>query len=326
MSAILNIGVSIICYGDASISSNPKRRFVDWTRNTQGLVVGNPKSEQFVVDPGATFTVFDGTRTTSIDATTAFTVTSNLLDPSRFRFTNTAGTAPVFRTDRGLALNGITVTVAVNTNGSASFSLSGGSWGTAVAGDVLFIPGAVSGDPVGPFSALNEGYWLVLSVSGSTLTAARPLGVTFQGAGQVVPVTSNAQIMAFSAAGVQPSDKVDIAAGFSSGTLRTFTVVAVTPKWFEVSSSVPLALDVGILPGVTGMAFYKFSKSYVRIECDQESVIRLNFDSGNTQRVSPIIPGDADNMGWFEKFGPAWNCSVVNRTSVPLNINVITTE
>jgi hypothetical protein len=324
--ATLNIGTSIIAYGDMTINSNPKRRYVDWTRVFQGITVTNPKSEQFSIDPSASLTIFSGTRTTTLDGTTAFTITASSLDPSRFRFTWVSGTNPGFRTDRGLALNGVQTTVIINRNGTATFTLNSGTWGSTVAGDTLFIPGSTTGDTAGPFNVLNEGYWVVLNTVGAVLNATRPIGAVFQGAAQVATPTSNIQIQAFSATGVQITDKVDISAGFSAGTLRTFQLVAVNPKWFEISSQIPIALDSTITPTASGLQFFKQVKQLVAIETDQECAIQANGDTGQTQRVIPLIAGDPENTGWYQKWGPMWSLVIVNRTSSPLNVVVISVE
>lgn len=324
--ATLNIGSSIVAYGDSTINSNPKRRYVDWTRTQQNWPVINPKSEQFSVDPNSSLVIFTGQRTILADGTTAWTVTSSSLDPTRFRFTWTGGTAPALRTDRAITLNTLALAIAINVNGSASFTLTAGSWGTTAVGDTLFLPGTSTGDTAGPFSVLNEGYWTVLSVQGLVVTATRPTGTTFQGATETKTVTSNAQVQTFSGAGVQVTDKVELSAGFSAGSLRTYPVVAINPKWFEVTSTIPVALDSAIVPGATGLSFYKFSKQYTRVEADQECAIQANGDTGQTNRVVPFIAGDVDNTGWTERWGPCWSLTVVNRTSSVLNIVVISCE
>jgi len=45
--AYLNINESAVAFSDQQMTSNPKRRFFDWTRNNNGILVNNPKSEQF---------------------------------------------------------------------------------------------------------------------------------------------------------------------------------------------------------------------------------------------------------------------------------------
>jgi hypothetical protein len=324
--ATLNIGSAVVAYGDSTINSNPKRRFVDWTRTQQGWPVTNPKSEQFSIDPGASFSVFNGARTIAADFTTQWTVTASSLDPSRFRFTAVGGTAPALRTKRTLTLNTIAITITVRANGSATFDAPGGSWGGTAAGDTLFIPGTSTGDTASPFSPLNEGYWTVLSSVGNVVTATRLVGTTFQGVSETKTPTSNTQVQVFTAAGVQLTDKVELSAAFSSGSLKTFQVVAVNPDWFEVSSTVPIALDSQAVPGVSGLTFYKFNKQYVRIEADQECVIQANGDTGFTQRVTPFVAGDPDQTGWYEKWGPMWSLTVLNRTACLLNIIVISME
>jgi len=331
MIGILNLLSSAVAYGDSVATSAPKRRFFDWSRNFQGIVVNNPKSEQYTIDPSSTLSIFNGSRTLTSDGTTAFAVTQSPLDPSIYRFTVTAGTSPGFRTDRALNVAGaVSLTFAVNSNGSVSVTASPEVVSTIFAavqvGDTVLVPGLVTGDVTSPFDPMNSGQWIVLGVATRVLMLARPPNQIFSGANQVAAVTSNIQFSAFSAFGSQINDKVEISAGFSQSTQRSYTINNITPTYFEVVSTLPLALEAAILPGAAGLQIYKFSKRFLRVECDQEAAVQTNGDTGQLHRISPLVAGDPESMGWMEQWGPAWSLSVVNRSAAPMSVSIMSAE
>lgn len=329
MDATLNVTLKLLAFGDKSVNSNPRLRYVDWNRDASGIQVRDPKAESHSIDPGATKLVFDGTRATSLDGTSAFAVSLSPLDPSRYRITWTGGTNPTFRTDRALALSGIAVTVAVQTNSTVIMSVPAGppNFTGVNAGDTIFIPDASTGDVAGPFSPLNGGYWQVLAVlSGSSLSLARFAGADFSATNEVVTLTSNSQLQAYNAVGVQVGDKVDINAGFAISTRKSYEVVAATQTFIEVLSTTALPPETGITPGAAGMIFYTDCKSFLYVEADQEAAIRLNGSTDNSQRLSPIEAGNPDRPGIFLKRGPAWSLSIINRAPVTLNVVVIHCE
>lgn len=324
--AILNIVSSAVAFGDGSPTSNPKLRYFDWSRQSQGVPVSNPRSECVVLDPGQSKTMFDGTRPTFIDGTTQFQVTLNPMDPSLYRFTWVSGSLPAFRVARATNLTGLQVTITTAANGSATFAVPSGTPFSGVqSGDIVFIPGISTGDPASPFSDINTGYWEVLGAAGTTLQATRLTGQQFIGINEQVTVANATQFQIFSSTGVQVGDKVEISGGFAIATRKTYEVMAVNPKWVEVVSTSPLALETAA-PGMGGMSFYTSSKRFVRIEVDQEALVRMNGDTGSSQRLSPVIPGDSLQTAWYEKFGPAWSLVITNRSASRMTVNMLTCE
>jgi hypothetical protein len=289
-----------------------------------GLVINNPESRAVAIEPGETAVVFDASKSTGVDGTTQFSITSNPLDSSRYRFTHSAGTSPALRTDKPLSLSGVELELTANANGTLTVvSQAGTPFAGLVAGDMVFVPGTSTGDVSVGFDSLNEGFWTVLSVAGATVTLVRPSSEVFQGVSETVTPTDNG-VLAFGAAGIQVGDKVDVNAGFSSA-LKTFDIVSVTSRWFEVVSTSPLAQESGI-PGATGMLFYRGAKRFVRVEADQEVAIRVNGDSGDSQRVVPWVAGDPRQVGEYTRTGPTWTLSVRNRSAAVAQVLVISVE
>lgn len=330
----LNIVSSIQAYADSTQTASPLLQLVNWTKKLLNISVTRPSSRQYFLDPNQTLTIFDGQRSTAIDGTTAFTVTLSPLSSSRYRITNSAGTAPAFRTARALSLSGIAVTFAIVANGTVEVSVTpANTFVNVQVGDQVWIPGVTTGDATGPFNQANEGLWSVLAVSAISGQAARKLTLKRlntsdpEGSSETVTPPLDTDFIAFSAAGVQPDDHVEFASSNWSQTLRSsFLVDRVTPTWFEIISTESLPLDVGVLPSSTGLIFYNDSKRFVRVEADQEAAIRFNGDSGSLVRISPLSPADPDAAGWIEKFGPTWSLAVVNRTPYQMTLTVIACE
>lgn len=325
--AHFNLLIKALAYGDTNPSNNPVRRFFDWATKVDDQSVSNPKSIPYVIPAGTSQAVFSGLRSTSIASNTSFTLTLSPLAANRYRFTNTAGTAPVFRTNRGLTPSGRTYTWALLANSTSSLTSSLTSdFASVVVGDILFVPGISTGDVATVFNSLNEGWWVVLANTGTVMQLARFTGETYSGAAEATVATSNTQIVAFSAAGVQIGDYVDVSAGFSTPVLSAYRVVAVTPSWFEVLATASLpSLEVAI-PGVAGMIFYSAAKKFLLIEADQEVVVQANGETTLTQRVSPIVAGDSENVGFYVKWGTIWSLTVYNRSAVDANVLILTAE
>jgi hypothetical protein len=322
MNSFLTITNKSVAYTDVEPTSQPLQKSFDWTLSLKNLSVLDPKSFGGTCPASSSVVVFDGTRATTLDGTTTFSVALSTLDAGvRYRFTWTSGTNPTLRTDRGLTLTGQSVTVAVNANSTVNVILGGGSFTGVVAGDIVYIPGPATGDSATtPFNAANHGFWVVLAVVSSTnIQLGRPAGDSFSASGEIVVLTSNAQVQAFSAAGIQAGDNVTVSAGFAVSTRKTFVVDRVTSTWFEVLSTAAIPSESGVVPGATGMVFYTDGKRFLHLEVDQEAVAQFDGDTGESVRLSPVQAGDPRQPAWLEKHGACHKLVVVNKSSLDLN-------
>jgi hypothetical protein len=328
MIATLNTTVKILAFADATNNSNPRLRQVDWTRDISGVSVQDPKCESHNLLAGASKTIFDGTRTTTLDGTSAFSIALlNIEGASRYRITHTGGTSPTFRTGRSLTPTGMTLVWTVNANATVTLTSSAPLFGGVVAGDVVFVPHTTTGDSANVISVLNAGYWQVLAVSSTqNITLVRLAGQDFEGTTETTVITSNSQLRAFTAAGVQVGDDVDISAGFSTATQKTFSVLAVTDAFVEILSTTPLPAQTGITPSAGGMIFYTETKNFLYVESTQEVVLRLNGDTTNGTRVAPADASDPNAPGMYLKRGPTWSLVVVNRSTDAVDLTVIHSE
>lgn len=327
MDGKLTLSSYVLAYADVTQQNNPQLKTIDWKVAIESLAVANPKTEPFTVGPGETLTLFDGTRTTSIDNTTEFDLA--LVDTNRYRFTwSGTGVDPEFRTDRDLECTGHDISIAVNANQTVTMtSDTAGDFAAIVVGDIVFIPGPTTSDDATEFNTLNEGYWEVLSTDGDVeIQLARPNDVDFTASAETVTPTADIQLQAFTSSGVQVSDKVDISAGFASSVQKTYTILAVNPKWIEVSSTAALPVAATAVPGATGMVFYTQAKRWLRVMATQEAVVRYNGYTGDTNRISPWEVGDIRRPGWDEKCGSTWQCVVVNRSTVAMSVVLLSAE
>lgn len=318
---------STVIYDDASSSNQPLRKFLDWRKTVPSTTVSNPITQNITLSLDSSQLVFSGTVSTSLAADSVFSLALNPTSSTLYRMTNTSGTAPAFRTDRGLTLSGATITVTVNNNATLKLSTSASNFTSVQVGDTIFIPTVLTGDAASPFSVLNGGYWVVLARTTTTVTLRRPVNITFEGVAELVVLTTNSQVQAFSSTGVQIDDSLEISAGFSTITQKTFVVSSVTPSWVEFVSTESLPLETSITPGVSGLTFYSNAKRFVRVECDQEATLRFNGDTGSFVRLSPSIPSSPSGVAWLESWGNFYSLTIVNRSrSTSMNCVVISVE
>lgn len=320
--------LKVVGYDDVPPTNNPVSTGINYGVQIGNVPCDNPERQAFDIAPGDTVIVVDGTRTTSINGSTAFDLALSSVDSTVYRATWTgAGAAPAFRTARAVDLTAITLTLSLSANLSMSVVAGSGTpFSAVVAGDTVFIPGITTGDPVSPFNSLNEGYWTVLAATSTTLTLARDPSVVFSGISEVVVAPAADEFLAFTSSGVQIGDTVDISAGFAPAARRSFDVVAVTPAWIEFRSTGPLADEEDVVPGAAGFIVYTDCKRFVGIVTDQEIVVRYNGDVGNTNRVEPLLAGTQGFEGSDHKFGSVWQLEIYNRSSVVARVKVASAE
>lgn len=322
----LTISKKILGFFGAATSSSPLLNGIDWAESVT-VSADDPQTQVFTIAAGETSTLFNGSRTILADGTTEWTLTLSSLSSDRYRFTNTAGTAPQLRTPRAVTVTGKTYDVVVNTNQTITMTASSSTWGAVQVGDVVFIPGTTTGDSAGPFNVLNEGYWIVESATTTVLQLSRPTGTTFAAYGQLaVAVVSASQLQVFSSAGVQVGDTVQINAGFATSVQKSYTAVAVNPSWFEVTSTSALPVSAVAIPGATGIRFWSQAKRWIGLKANQICVARLNGDTGNSIEISPWQAGDLEQAGSLELSGSVFSLTIVNKSTQTLQIILLSAE
>ena len=322
-----NVRVAIQVYDDPSTISNPQLRHADWNRLQMSLPCSKATSQAYTLLPAESVTVIDGSRALTADATTQIALTTSTLSDDRYRMTWTAtGTNPGFRTNRAFAAATYTLAVVLNTNGSITISSGAGpNYAAVVVGDTVLIPGVTTGDVVGPFDTLNEGYWTVLTKTSGSMTLVRPTGDAFTAAAQpAVAVTSNSQIQVMSSAGIQVGDTIEISGGFSTSAWHSCTVLSVAAVSIDIQSSTALGAETVLLGSTTAMLAYRDAKKLVYVESDQEVAVQVNGDTGQTQRVEPWEAAVDGMQGNYLKTGTTWKLVLLNRSSASASVVVVT--
>src|SRR5580698_335358 len=77
-------------------SNQPHQQSFRWTREITNASISSALSETFQIAPGATQSLFSGTRTLTQDGTTQYSLAPVAFSSSLYQLTNTGGTAPTF--------------------------------------------------------------------------------------------------------------------------------------------------------------------------------------------------------------------------------------
>lgn len=317
--AFLDLGLRVLAFRDASVTSNPQRRSVDENLQMTGMVVGTPAETPLDLAAGELLTVHDGLRTLGADGTTQFALSISPLSPDRYRLAWTGtGTAPAFRVERAFLTPTVSLTLTLNANLTITVTGAGPSYGTVQVGDQVLIPGAATGDGSSPFDPRNVGYWDVIGTTGSSLTLARPADQAATGLTETVSVTTATQFLAFAATPVQVGDQIAIVAGFSTNARRSFVVLAVSSRWVDLQSTVALAPETAT-PGAGGLFVYAAAKTIVLLETDQLLGVYVNGAATESLTVDVLTDQAGTRLGLFVVTGPVWQLKVKNKASTRLS-------
>ena len=255
------------------------------------------------------------------------------------------GSAPAFRTDRAPSILNQSVggtpatfygyisispqpnqVVFVTNPDTGGIPLA--TWTTVQIGDQVFIPGVTTGDEA-VFDPMNEGLWVVLGISSDhkVLTLGRITGTVYSASTSIntsdIDYVSEFQV--FSSSGVQIEDTLDLVSGFSSQALRSYGITCVTPTYIEFRSSLPLSSEA-LVPGVGSFNVYSSQKSFISIETDQEIAVKLNGNTSETDRVSPILASEGGFVGVYSKFGTVYSLLLCNRSTAVATVTLISAE
>jgi hypothetical protein len=297
--------------------SPPSRNFFKWTRENQSSI-SSALSETFQIAPGESQTLFSGTVALTQDGTTQYSLALAPFQSNIYQLTNTAGTAPTFRTLRTIGTDATTqVTTSVN-GPILTYTFTGGTLPTLSSvqpGDNVLI-GSV-------FNTLNQGptgIWQIISVTSTSFSVVNPTGYV-QG-----PITLGSgfanQVRIFSAAGVQIGDTVVISSGFSPVSWGSYQITLVTDNTLQFSYTGSLPTESGIL---TKVAVYSVAKTMIYAESDQNLTLTLNGGSPGPTIV-PIVSNGSVFPGMFLLNGITYSLSVTNNSINICNVTLLSAE
>jgi hypothetical protein len=341
MGLILNIINSLLAYNDArGVTQNPLQRAFDWERRYASVPVKNATSDFTTIPAGASYTLFDGTRSlpTALSAGSS-QMEIKKLDSSKslYRLKITSGPGQ-FRAQRITDFNATTqISTVVNNNAVMTMTVpnsSNGDFTNAQVGDIVRVKGPSTGDnSQNAFSAANSGYWVVIAkdINNLNVTIKRPSGTLFQGVNETVTLgvtLTSEQIMIYSQSGVLADDSFIIGGTFSPATHNNYDIQQVGPTFVDFVSGEPLPEEVSLtLADASDLIFYSSAKKLVYIETDQNIAVQYNLDTSHNNIVKPIQVGNDILVGYANKWGFTWKCTVVNRSQInSANIKWLVTE
>lgn len=300
-----------------SSSNAPSKNFFKWTRENQSSI-SQALSETFTIAPGESQTLFSGTVALTQDGTTQYSLALAPFQSSIYQLTNTAGTAPTFRTLRTIGIDATTqVTTSVN-GPILTYIFTGGT-----------LPDLTSvqpGDNVligNDFNTLNQGttgIWQIISKTTTSFSVVNPSGYV-EG-----PITLGSgfanQVRIFSAAGVQIGDTLIISSGFSPISWGSYQITQVTDNYLQFSFLGQLPSETGVM---TEVAVYSMAKTMVYMESNQNLTITLNGGSPGPTIV-PIVSNGSVFPGMFLLNGITYSCSVTNNSINTANVTLLSAE
>jgi len=329
--SILLITNRMMAYDDEVSSNNPRQRPFDWSRQMEGIVVENPSSQPYTIPALQTVSLFSGTRTLghAADSQYALSVVNTANNRYRLKWTG-VGTDPVFRTLRTITwptpppANTITFTVQLNQSVVVTSS-AGSIFGDVEEGDVVYIPGISTGDSVGIFNSLNEGYWIVLSAAAASITITRNTGEVFSALTETVTILSGTSFQVFSSLGVQIDDLLQLGSTFPSVVRNTYEIVSVTANAIEFVSGVTLPPITTIVPGSAAIVIYSETKTFIYLETNQNISLTIN-GAATGISVEPILAGDPNKVGIFQLIGNVYQLSITNRSTQTAKVKLLQAE
>ena len=319
---ILNIINQILSYNASQgTTDSPMMRSFDWTRRMTGLSVGNPQSDNFVIAPGQSVQIFNGSKANPMDNTSVLAIES--LGNSIYRLKVESG-ASGFRSARSVSLT--TCDITINNNSLAVFDFDTADLSSVVTGDILRVKGSVTGEAQPyAFNPMNAGNWIVIGKSGSTLSCIRPVGEPFAAAAESVADASD-DILIYSSQGIQKGDKINISGTFSVATYRTYEIKDATPEYVDFISTVTIPLESGLSYIDSTINFYITSKKFIYMESDQVCMVQFNGSTDTNNKIVPVVAGSATMPGFLNQIGDFYSCTITNASLNLLNLKVFTGE
>lgn len=221
----INTTLGFLAYNDQKPGNNPNIRVFDLKYDLLGQPGDQPLSQDLVIPPMTSKTVFSGIRTVATDGTTEISVSFPYPTLNTYRFSWTGGTNPLFRTDRAVGVSDSTQ-AEVTLNGSVAQFIMGTF---AQATDTLDTPNI-------DFQALSIG------------TSGNSISLVFDGVYATATDSVDSPNITFTAdnAGVIGNDIVLVFNGgkaFYVDTLDTPNIVFTAVEGGSIGNSITLSFD-----------------------------------------------------------------------------------
>ncbi len=328
----LRISSRVQAFGDTIPGqlAEPLMRYVDWERFASGMPVKEVASQRVVLPVGGA-TLVNLPTVTGVLTGALYSVLAHPTKPNRYqvRYQSGAISNPLIGLGTGLLTPGNTYQVVTNTDGSitvADTSVAPVNFGTSLArGDTVYLSGASFGD-TGPWTALNQGFWSVVTFG--PVGAFTNAKLTLKRVDVTDPTGVAETVIATAATDLQKSLAVESA--LISGPpaySALWTVTECAQGWFSIDSLTLLPEGLGISFTVITLIPGDFV-GYARVEAD--GPVRVTHKSGDLVQgdtmVRPVKFSDPLAIpvgGWFEVYGLLTLLSVVPMSDQATSVNVI---
>lgn len=311
----MNIESKIVAFGDPTINSNPKLRYVDWTRSFLGLDVDNPRIQQYTIRQKSGVLVGQGVSSYSVQLSFTAIDSSKNWYLATYAVGNPNGTLK-FEIDPD-----VTLTLSPVQDGlSLSFTDPGGL-GELVVGNSLYLSSY--------YGANNQGEWIVRNVnsqgSSQTILLVRDPSSLYSGSEAKTVVVDNDNPVQFFAPAILPGTAVSLA-GYTFPDGPFVTVARVRYSGFEFYSSAQPANVVS----ATNMFASINPIRFLYVESDQPLSVKFDVSSVATDghlRLQPSSNGDETAVSTLLVKDTYLNTvSLYNNGTVPAKVTVITGE
>lgn len=319
-----NLQIFLQAYNDPNYTNSPVQNNFRWTRNLTGLSSENPQADEFDLAPGESRTVFSGTRVLASDGTTAYGLSRKVNTTNNYILQNTAGTAPAFRTARSTSADA-TTEITVTTNGPLmTLTSTGGTPLDLIAGGVVVGDELRIGNPLSltgqVFTQNNQGKFTVLARTATSVTVRNDIAASE--ASVVLGAGFTTQFRIYSNGPVQVGDTIVISSGFSPVSWGSYKITDVTANYVEFYSTDALPQESGILAPT--VAIYSAAKRFVYLEGNQKLGIVVNGTQNDA--LDPFIVNNSVLPGVFARTATVWSLSVTNNGTAPAKIFVASIE
>lgn len=303
MSKKFNFAFNLSIYSDTQSNANPMLRDVFIVRNLLSDDLMDIIHDSDTIDPSATSTIFDGSRSFGLDALAQGTISYLSGDIYKLSINANSGTFSGFRASRAVGLDNTSqITFTKITPSLMTLSISAG---TAWDLSSVQVNDEIRFESAANVNVGNQGTFKIKTKSSSTLTIENPSGIN-----ETIIINSAANVLVYSSIGVQFGDNLVLGAPFNVNNRDTYTILDVTPNYVEFAND--LVVPEGPIAALNsgGLTIYNKTFKILYLEVTEGSAaIMLNGSSDLNQVVAPF---DENTPGIYFKMGNFYRVDIKN--------------
>lgn len=334
--SLLTISTSLLVYSDAQRSTDPKLRDIDYKRLYSSVRTGDFESRRITLPADQSETIANQARSVNLLTTSEFSVVDVSTDEveNRYRVVHVPGGGspdPLFRTRRDLDHDSTSAYDVTLTENLVTLTWNGTGPSPDFAGNGVIVGDQIRIEEYGPFNEANWGTFEIVAVTATTVKFINADAVAETGIVLGAAIDGLYEVIdCFSSDGVQIDDEVMVrSTGFLPNNRGVFTVLGVTPGYFEIENTSPGIEESAIALGATdGFVFYPDVYGWLYVESDREVSIRLNGDTSDRYVIRPVdeeneASGTVSQPGVWVARTTVWSLVVQNNGTDSANVRVM---